>query len=135
MKTESVRQKRVAGILQNELGIIFQQDAKNLFGNLFITVTQVKITPDLRDARVYLSFFTQNAQEKEEYLFQVEERHAQVKRLLVRKIGKQLRAMPQLTFLLDEVDEEAEKMDKLLDSLDIPSEESGDNLEENYKKL
>ncbi len=135
MKTESVRQKRVAGILQNELGIIFQQDAKNLFGNLFITVTQVKITPDLRDARVYLSFFTQNAQEKEEYLFQVEERHAQIKRLLVRKIGKQLRAMPQLTFLLDEVDEEAEKMDKLLDSLDIPSEESDDNLEENYKKL
>ncbi len=134
MKTESVRQKKVAGILQNELGKLFQQDVKNLFGAMFITVTHVKITPDLRDARIYLSFFTKTQAQKRECLFRVEEEHAQIKRLLVRQIGKQLRVMPTLTFLMDEVDEEAERMEKLIDSLDIPQETNDENFDKIYKK-
>lgn len=134
MKTESVRQKKVAGIIQNELGKLFQEDTKSLFRGMFITVTHVKITPDLRDARVYLSFFTKTEEEKQEALFRVEEEHAQIKRLLVRKIGKQLRVMPSLTFFVDEVDEEAERMEKLLDSLDIPEETNDEDFDKIYKK-
>lgn len=134
MKGESVRQKKVAGILQNELGVLFQQDAKSLFRGMFITVTHVKITPDLRDARVYLSFFTKKPEEKAEFLYKIEEQEAQIKRLLVRKIGKQLRVMPTLTYFLDEVDEEAERMEKLIDSLDIPETSNDEDFDNIYKK-
>lgn len=133
MKAESVRQKKVAAVLQTELGVLFQQDVKSIFGNMFITVTQVKVTPDLRDARVYLSFFTKTEEEKQDSLFRIQEAQDQIKRLLVRKIGKQLRVMPTLTFLVDDIDEEAARMEKLINTLDIPDETHHSDLGGIYK--
>ncbi|UCH14580.1 MAG: ribosome-binding factor A, partial [Bacteroidales bacterium] len=54
---ESVRQSKIARLLQKELAEIFQKESKNLFNGKIVTVTVVRITPDLNLARVYLSVF------------------------------------------------------------------------------
>ena len=52
----SIRQERVAELLKRELSMLFQKESNTWFGGLFITVTQVRIGPDLGLAKVYLSF-------------------------------------------------------------------------------
>src|SRR5690606_20482442 len=56
MSTESKRQQRFAGVIQQDLGEIFQREAKTWAPGAFITVTRVRVTPDLAIARIYLSF-------------------------------------------------------------------------------
>ncbi|NJL14230.1 MAG: 30S ribosome-binding factor RbfA [Microscillaceae bacterium] len=115
---ESKRQQKVARLLQKELGEIFQQDAKHLFNQAFITVTTVRVTPDLGIARVYLSFLLVN--NKKEALEDIQDKTRAVRQLLGQRIGKSLRIVPELHFYLDDTAEYASHIDALLDSLDIP---------------
>ena len=52
---DSRRQNKVGTLLQEELAQLFQRESKNLFNGAFITVTQVRVAPDLSVARVFLS--------------------------------------------------------------------------------
>lgn len=115
---ESTRTKKVAKLIQKELSYIFQQDSKHLFGNMLITITDAKISPDFSEARIYLSFFPDNIQEKALEVLATEGKL--IRKLLGLRIGKQLRIVPHLTYFLDTVSQEAQKMDALLNSLHIP---------------
>ena len=64
--SDSIRQQKVAGLLQKELALIFQRESRNLFKGALITVTIVRLTPDLGFAKVYLSFFL--TEDKDELL-------------------------------------------------------------------
>ena len=66
----SIRQERVAELLKRELSILFQRESNTWFNGLFITVTQVRIGPDLGLAKVYLSFMA--TPDKDKALKQVE---------------------------------------------------------------
>lgn len=118
---ESKRQQQFARMIQRDLGEIFQQDAKHIFGNKFITVTQVRMTPDLGIARVYLSFLMVN--DKEEALVEIQDYTKSIRNMLARRIGKSVRIVPELEFFLDDSAEYAEKIERLLDGLDIPPED------------
>ncbi len=96
----SIRQEKISALLKKELAIIFQQQSNVLFNGRFITVTLVRITPDLGLARVYLSFMA--VQDVEEELNKVKEQNWKIKKLLVNKVGKQLRKMPDLSFHIDD---------------------------------
>jgi len=115
---ESTRTKKVAKLIQKELSYIFQQDSKHLFGNMLITITDAKISPDFSEARIYLSFFPDNIQEKALEVLATEGK--QIRKLLGMRVGKQLRIVPHLNYFLDTVSQEAQKMDALLNSLHIP---------------
>ena len=52
---ESLRQQKVNKLLAKELAEIFRSESKSLFGGGFITVTTVRISPDLSSAKIYLS--------------------------------------------------------------------------------
>jgi ribosome-binding factor A len=54
---ESTRQKKVSRLVQKELAVYFQRESRNHFGSALITVTIVRVSPDLSHARVYLSLF------------------------------------------------------------------------------
>ncbi|MES2627633.1 MAG: 30S ribosome-binding factor RbfA [Bacteroidota bacterium] len=108
----SVRLDKISTLLQHELAIIFQRESRNLFEGAFITVTKVRITPDLSYAKVYLSFFTQG--DKAPLLKMVQVQTNQVKRILGNTVGKQLRKIPDLTFFIDDSLDYAEEIDKLL---------------------
>ncbi len=115
---ESTRQHKYARLLQKELGEIFQQDTKHLFGKAFITITLVKISPDLGFAKVYLSMFL--VDNRDDMLDKINERKNQIRKLLGQRIGKQVRIVPEIAFYIDDTEDHAQKIDKLIDNLHIP---------------
>lgn len=110
----SIRQDKIAKVIQQEMAIIFQQNAKELFGGAFITVTAVRMTVDMQMAKVYLSIFTKTAEEKQVMLEHVRKRKGQIRGLLGNKVGKQLRAVPELSFYIDDSLDYLDEIDKLL---------------------
>lgn len=106
---ESIRQSKVARLLQKDLGAIFQEKT-NALGSM-ITVTIVKVSPDLAVAKVYLSIF---GGDKEVTLAKVKEMNWEIRKALGTKVRHQLRIVPELIFYLDDSFDYYEKIDKLL---------------------
>jgi len=112
------RQQKFSRLIQKELGAIFQQDVKSIFGGAFITVSGVNMSPDLGIATVYLSLTL--SKKPQLVLDAIKDQSRQIRQQLGTKIRNQVRIVPQLRFFLDETLLEAEKMDHLLNSLNIP---------------
>ncbi|MEM7107224.1 MAG: 30S ribosome-binding factor RbfA [Bacteroidota bacterium] len=119
--SETTRQQKFSRLIQRDLGTIFQKDKMSLFSNTFITVADVKMSPDLGIAKVYLSMLL--VEDTEEKLNAVNQHKNEIRRELGRLIGKQVRKIPELIFYLDDVEENATKIDRIIDALDIPDEE------------
>lgn len=108
----SKRQNKVARLLQKELGEIFQKQGRNFFQGALITVTIVRISPDLSVARVYLSLF---AQKNNDELFDlIKESNKTIRHQLAQRVRHQLRAVPELIFYKDDSLDMIEKIDDLL---------------------
>ena len=109
---DSTRQNKVSRLLQKELGEIFQRESRNLFGGAFITVTLVRVSPDMGVAKVYLSLFA--VKDKTEMMDKIKAEKKEVRKLLALRIKKQVRIIPELDFILDDSLDYAEKIDQLL---------------------
>ncbi len=109
---ESLRQQKVNKLLAKELAEIFRGSARELFEGAFITVTGVRITPDLGVARVYISIMA--AKDRKAIFKLVEEQNHVIRRRLGGIIGKQLRIVPELSFFLDDSLDYALRIDELL---------------------
>jgi ribosome-binding factor A len=109
---ETTRQKKVARLLQKELGEIFRSESKTMFGGAFITVTIVRISPDLSFAKVYLSLFAVN--NAVESMQDIRSKTKEIRTKLAEKVKKQLRIVPNLDFHVDDSLDYAEKIDNLL---------------------
>ncbi len=128
---ESKRQQKFSKLIQKDLGDIFQKDPKNLFGRAFITVTSVKMSPDLSQAKVYLSFLqVPNSKDKFD---KIVDQKKEIRKILGLKIGKQVRIVPDLLFFLDDSAEYAAKMDELISGLNIPPADESDSVENDNK--
>ncbi len=115
---ESKRQRQVAKQIQKDLGDIFQRDLKHLFDGAFVTITDVKITPDLGISRVYVSFLL--TKDREGVLQTIRENTKLIRNLLGEKVRHQLRIVPSLQFFIDDTAEYAQKMDALFANIVIP---------------
>ncbi|NND76756.1 MAG: 30S ribosome-binding factor RbfA [Flavobacteriales bacterium] len=109
---ESIRQQKVASLLKKEIGVIFQQRSRDLFGGAFITITVVRMSPDLGLAKVYLSFLA--VKDKDKLLDLVKIQKGVIKKHLSGSVGKSMRRIPQLNFYLDDSAEYAQEIDSLL---------------------
>jgi ribosome-binding factor A len=109
---DSIRQQKVNSLLKKELSIIFQEESRNLLGGKFITVTQVRVSPDLGLAKVYLSFMAEK--EINAALELVKSAGWQIRKNLGSKIGKQVRVIPELHFYIDDSLDYFEEIDRLL---------------------
>lgn len=107
----STRQDKVGRELQRDLGEIIQKE-QGLFPGVMITVTSVKITPDLGVAKVYLSFFP--CKDKEATLKAVRTRTKQIRFELGKRVRNQLRIVPELTFFIDDSLDYIENIENLL---------------------
>lgn len=116
---ENKRQQKYARMIQKELGVIFQRNIKNIFGHAFISVTQVRISPDLSLARVYLSIMM--VESKETFLKEVSDKKNLIRKELGNKIGKISRIVPDLQFFLDDSVEYAANIEKLLKEINSSS--------------
>jgi ribosome-binding factor A len=109
---ESTRQKKVARLIQKELATIFLRESRNMFNNAFITVTVVRLSPDLGHARIYLSFF--NTEKPAEILTIVQQSKREIRGKLGEQVGKQLRIVPEIDFFIDDSLDYYENIDRLL---------------------
>ena len=108
---EGKRQKQVAGLLNKELSDIFQRLGLAMMDGGMVSISSVKITPDLYEARVYLSFF--KIADSHAALKKIEERSWEIKKELTLRVRHQLRSMPLLSFYIDDTLDYVEKMEKL----------------------
>lgn len=108
---EGKRQKQVAAVLEKDLNEIFQRLGLNMMDGGMISIASVKITPDLFDARVYLSFF--KVADPVSSLKTIEEKSWEIKKELTARVRHQLRSMPQLTFYIDDTLDYVDKIDQL----------------------
>jgi ribosome-binding factor A len=108
---EGKRQKQVSALLLEEVNKIFQKLGLNMIQGGMVSISSVKITPDLYEARIYLSFYQVSS--PKEALKLIEDRAWEIKRDLVSSIRNQLRSMPQLTFYIDDSLEYVDKMETL----------------------
>ena len=115
----STRQLKFARLIQKEISDIFQRDKRGILDNAFITVADVKVSPDLGVAKIYISMML--AKDKQAVLEKINGRKSEIRKALGDKIAKQVRVIPELIFYLDEVEENAQRMDSLLKTLAIPA--------------
>lgn len=111
---ESKRQKKVARLVQKELAEIFRSETRNMFGGNMITVTVVRMSPDLMLAKVYLSIFP--SEKQDDVIEKVNSSSGEIRYNLSKKIGKQVRGIPELFYYIDDSLDYAEKIDNLLNS-------------------
>ena len=108
---EGKRQKQVSGLIQEEINTIFQRMGLGIIDGAMVSISSVKITPDLLETRVYLSIY--NAADNNAVLKKIEERAWEIKKELNARIKHQLRRMPELKFFLDDTLDQVFKMEEL----------------------
>ena len=122
--TEGKRQKQVAIEIAKELNDIFLKMGLTMYEGGMISISSVKITPDLYEARIYLSFF--QVKDAETALEKFKGLSSEIRGELGKRMRHQLRIIPQLTFYQDDTLDYVFKIEKLLD--DIKKENpNGDN--------
>jgi ribosome-binding factor A len=109
---ESLRQQKVNKLLAKELAEIFRSEARSLFGGGFITVTTVRVSPDLSSAKVYLSIMA--TKDRQAIFKLVESQNKVIRKQLGLIVGKQLRIVPELMFFIDDSLDYAMKIEELL---------------------
>ena len=114
---QPIRIQKVARLLQKVLGEILVQETSALLGNMMVTVTEVRMSPDLGLAKVYLSFILDK--DRAGMLAKVEQQKGLFRKLLGNRVGKKLRKVPVLQFYIDDSVAHAAKMHQLLDGLDV----------------
>ncbi len=112
---DTTRQREISRLIQQDLSQIFLQEMKPVLGHSLITVTGVRITPDLSIARVHVSIMPigQGAT-KEGVMSLILDNASDIRRRLGMREGKQLRIIPQLEWFIDDSLDYAENIDRLL---------------------
>ena len=108
---ETTRQNKIARLLQKELSDIFLLQAKSMPG-ILISVSAVRISPDLSVARAYLSIFP--SEKAEEMIKNIKENMKSIRYELGTRVRHQLRIIPELKFFVDDSLDYLEKIDELL---------------------
>jgi len=109
---DSLRQNKVNSLLQQEMAEVMQGHNRELLPGGLITVTAVRVSPDLGLAKVYLSLFP--AKDKPAVLDLVRNMGHRLRGELGHRVGKQLRIVPELNFYIDDSLDRIEEIDDLL---------------------
>jgi ribosome-binding factor A len=109
---ETTRQNKIARLIQKDLGMIFQQQSRNLFGGAMITVTKVSVAKDLSIARIYISIY--GPKDKEALLEEIRSHTRTIRRELGNREHNQLRIIPELHFFIDDSLDYIDNIDHLL---------------------
>lgn len=108
---ETTRQQKIARLLQKELSEIFRTETSKTRG-VIVSVSNVRISPDLSIARVHLSIFP--SEKAEEMIEQVNKTTREIRYALAQRVRFQLRKVPELTFYVDDSLDYIEHIDELL---------------------
>ena len=112
MEGQSTRQLKVARQLQRDLAEIIRSRGMAAFGGAMLTVSEVRISPDLSIAKVYVSIFP--SEKQKEVMETLEQEKKSIRGELGRQVAKQLRRVPELDFYLDTSLDYAEHIEERL---------------------
>jgi ribosome-binding factor A len=115
MTKETKRQKQVAGLINEELNDIFRRMGITMLDGGMISISSVKITPDLFEARVYLSMF--QVKDTQATLLKFEEKNKEIRKELGTRVRHQLRSIPELKFFIDDTLDYVFKMEELFEKI------------------
>jgi ribosome-binding factor A len=118
----TVRQQKYSKLILKELSGIFLKEKTNFLDNAFITVADVRMSPDLSVAKIYLSMTL--AKDKQAILDKINLKKSEIRKALGNKIRNQARIVPQLVFYIDEVEEGAQRIEDIIKNLNIPKEDT-----------
>lgn len=108
---EGKRQRQVAGALQEELNDIFRRLNLAMIDGGMVSISSVKVTPDLLEARIYLSLFL--VKDAQAVMKTIESRAWEIKKELADRVKHQLRRIPVLHFYLDDTLDYVFKMEEI----------------------
>lgn len=109
---DSIRQNKVARLIQRDLSEMFQQECKEYIIGAMLSITTVRVSPDLSYAKIYVSIFPSDRSES--VIKSLDEHNKSIRFILGRKIGKQMRIIPELRFFVDDSLDYIDKIDELL---------------------
>jgi ribosome-binding factor A len=111
---ESTRQKKVSRLIQKEVADIFLKRGSELAHGKMVSVTKVRVSPDLSFAKVYISIYPSTGQD--DILKSIQDHSAKIRFEMGQKIRRQLRIVPEIAFFIDDSLDYIDKIDKLLKS-------------------
>src|SRR5688572_21313053 len=129
---ESKRQQKFSRVLQKELAEVFQRDVSHILKGAYISITLVRVSPDLGVAKIYLSLLL--AQNPQEVIQEIRVNTKAIRHALAQRIKNQVRVIPELIFYLDDSAEYAAHMDKVISGLDIPPPSEDNDTEEDITR-
>jgi ribosome-binding factor A len=120
---EGKRQKQVAGLIQEQITTIFQRLGLNMMDGGMVSISSVKITPDLLEARIYISLF--KVADEKFVMKKLEDRSWEIKKELAARVKHQLRRIPELKFFYDNTLTHVYKMEELFKQIKKSDENEG----------
>ena len=108
----SIRQDKIANVIKKELGIYFQKNSNTICKGAMVSVTTVRMSPDLSIAKIYISLF--GAKDNTESFENIENNSKVIRHHLSQIVRNQLRKTPELHFYVDDSYDYAKKIDDLL---------------------
>lgn len=115
---DSTRQQKYNRLFQKEMGDLFQKDGRSFYGTAFVTVTNVRVSPDLGVANIHLSVY--GVKDAAAVIEQIKKHTKEIRHLLGNSIRHQARIIPELRFFLDDSLNYVEKMEKLFKDINTP---------------
>ena len=112
----SKRQNQVASTIKRNISLVLQQEGSYIYGSeALVTVTSVQVSPDLSEAKIYLSVF--NIEDKQTVILELEDNMSRVKQLFAQRIRKQVRRVPNLKFFLDDTLDEMYRINDIFERI------------------
>lgn len=113
---ETKRQKQVAQLIMEEMSDIFQREGLNVIKGGMVSISKVTVTPDLLEARIYLSIF--KVEDPEQLLESIIARSSEFRGTLGNRLKNQLRRIPHLQFFNDDTLDYVFKMEAIFKKLE-----------------
>ena len=113
---ETKRQRQIAELIKRNFGLFLQEEGRLIYGNsVLVTVTEVKITPDFAQAKIYLSIY--NTENKQEPILEIRENYHRVKQVMAQRLKSQMRRIPEFDFFIDDTVDKMYRVQALFDRL------------------
>ncbi|GEO09434.1 30S ribosome-binding factor RbfA [Segetibacter aerophilus] len=117
---EGKRQKQIAAVIQQEMNDIFVRLGLNMIDGGMVSISSIKVTPDLLEARIYLSLF--KVADSKATMKKIQAQAWEIKKELSERVKHQLRRIPVLHFYLDDTLDYVFKMEDIFKQIN-----SGEN--------
>lgn len=122
-----LRQEKFARLVQKDLGEIFQQHRHEWLAGEFVSISSVKVSPDLGYLKIYLSML--NTAKRAVVMENVELYAREIRKALAIRLKNQVRKIPELTFFEDDTLDYVSKMDKIFEELNKNKSPESDSTE------